>query len=1000
MEYFYHIGDNDVPIEAKAWGKPLDKRDGANRSPARQGWDYAGLSNCRWFVVTNGAEWRVYKTQLKGSESPLSACERFFLSDIAENRSQFLRFFATFRREAFLPDREGVCPLDSLRRQSETWQEAMSEAIYDKLVESRLVLFRAIQSQLSDRPQTEVNEAVVKLLFRIMFIRFAEDTPLLPKAFLAREIIERFEQDLKWGRAATLYGYVQQYFAWLDGRSSNQFNVYPYDGALFDADPVLDDPQLRIDNVLLKDVLLKLSREAMGRPIDYSQINPRILGNIYERFLGYVIEIKERRINPQASRDTRRKEGTFYTPQSVTKFLVEHAVDEALSRFPGRKPWELLCLDPACGSGHFLVECVNCLAARCEEMDDRRSYLQWKRYVTQHGVFGIDKDPTAVMLTKLSLWINSAMQGEPFVTIDTHVKCANSLVFATAPGFRLADFEKKTYPDRFRELKRLRKELAQLQSRANDDGSLFSAADVLDQHRKVRAALAHIEDAKAPIRNEFTKSLLERYPTLETTVPFHWEIEFAEVFEEQGGFDMVVGNPPWGADLSEIRDYLESGPFALARGQYDSYELFIELGHRTLREGGMLGFIIPDSITLPEHEPLRRQLLDRAALTRLVRAGEGIFPSVYRAAFLLAFANQAPPQEHCVRVGTLRKADRRLLEEDTLFDRSKTIAEITAESGHDVEQSRFRSNPRYEFDIYAKGVDTSIIERIDEPRFAWDSVTEKGRGVEIGKTGEVLQCPYCYKWDNVPRKSKGIWQRKACHHCGRQFSYEGAANRETIIAEKPRGRHWKPIISGEVVNRYAVGGVRYIDTTKDGINYKPAEFYQGKRLLVRQTGVGIYATIDESGAMTNQSVFTWRLRYALAGEVSRYRLEYILGVLNSRTMLYRYYMKSGETEWRSFPRWTQELVQELPIRAIDFSLPREAKLHDEIADRVAAILATGRPPSTHDDYQLEILVMQIYGITRAMCRRMFDVLHEVQRLRVIREMSIAEPDMLLEALPE
>ena len=102
----------------------------------------------------------------------------------------------------------------------------------------------------------------------------------------------------------------------------------------------------------------------------------------------------------------------------------------------------------------------------------------------------------------------------------------------------------------------------------------------------------------------------------------------------------------------------------------------------------------------------------------------------------------------------------------------------------------------------------------------------------------------------------------------------------------------------------------------------------------------------------------------------------------------------------SFPRWTQELVQELPIRAIDFSQPREAKLHDEIADRVAAVLATGKPPSTHDDYQIEIRVMQLYGITRSMCRRIFDVLHEVQRLRVIREMSIAEPDMLLDALPE
>jgi hypothetical protein len=160
------------------------------------------------------------------------------------------------------------------------------------------------------------------------------------------------------------------------------------------------------------------------------------------------------------------------------------------------------------------------------------------------------------------------------------------------------------------------------------------------------------------------------------------------------------------------------------------------------------------------------------------------------------------------------------------------------------------------------------------------------------------------------------------------------------------------------------------------------------------------ATIDDSGAYTNQVVFTWKKRDDLGKSLSPYRLEYFLGVLNSRLMLYRLCIKSGETEWRSFPYMTQKSIQQLPIRAIDFANRRERKLHDEIADRVAAIIASGKPPTTHEDYQIEILVMQLYGITRAMCRRIFEVLHEVQNLRVIREMSIAEPDMLLDALAD
>ena len=102
VEYFFRVPGNQILIEAKTWGKSLDEKDSSGRSPVRQGFDYAVLSNLRWFMVTNGEEWRLYKTQLKGNQSPLSACERYFLKDLSESRKIFLRFYATFNREAFL----------------------------------------------------------------------------------------------------------------------------------------------------------------------------------------------------------------------------------------------------------------------------------------------------------------------------------------------------------------------------------------------------------------------------------------------------------------------------------------------------------------------------------------------------------------------------------------------------------------------------------------------------------------------------------------------------------------------------------------------------------------------------------------------------------------------------------------------------------------------------------------------------------------------------------
>ena len=97
-----------------------------------------------------------------------------------------MRFHATFSRGGFVPNREGVSRLDELRRQNEEWQQEIGDSLYGKLVEARLQLYRQIQPQFERLPQEDVNDAVVKLLFRIMFILFAEHTPLLPEDFLRR----------------------------------------------------------------------------------------------------------------------------------------------------------------------------------------------------------------------------------------------------------------------------------------------------------------------------------------------------------------------------------------------------------------------------------------------------------------------------------------------------------------------------------------------------------------------------------------------------------------------------------------------------------------------------------------------------------------------------------------------------------------------------------------------------------------------------------------------
>ncbi len=207
----------------------------------------------------------------------------------------------------------------------------------------------------------------------------------------------------------------------------------------------------------------------------------------------------------------------------------------------------------------------------------------------------------------------------------------------------------------------------------------------------------------------------------------------------------------------------------MARGQYDSYELFVELGRRLLHDRGVFGFIVPDSITLPEHEAAAPHVVGQRDAHAAGPRRRGALSRVFRAAFFLCFVNRPAGPDHQVRVATLRKDHRKVLEADTLFEPVKSVAEVVGEIGHVRPQVEFAENPRVDFDILGRDVDRPIVARIDAPTVEWASLTVKGRGVEIGKSGDVLQCPYCYRWDNIPRKSKGVWPPKKCRHCERKF---------------------------------------------------------------------------------------------------------------------------------------------------------------------------------------------------------------------------------------
>jgi len=466
-------------------------------------------------------------------------------------------------------------------------------------------------------------------------------------------------------------------------------------------------------------------------------------------------------------------------------------------------------------------------------------------------------------------------------------------------------------------------------------------------------------------------------------LPFDWKVEYPEVMEKGGGFDVVVGNPPWGSEYLFPRRYLEH-TYALATGQYDSYELFIELATKILGPGGVWGFVIPASIFQPEHERLRQFLLQRFTIDTLIRCGEGLFDSVHAASAILVFRNAIPASDHLVRCMTLRKEDRNLLKKRAP---QFGIASFEPSRMHLVPQNRFLTNPHSDFDIYLREEEKAMIGSWEKECLDWAEVTDTGRGVELSGRGEVMQCPSCFLWDSLPAKKKGGgYEQKKCSHCNHQYSIDDAAQRATVVHEGPQQPGDKPFLVGEDVNRYYAVRRRFIDTAKEGINYKPFSLYRGEKILIRKTSLGIYATIDETENIFPQVVYAWKLKEDRPDEQRNLRLEYILGVLNSRLILYYLIKKTGLVEWQSFPYITQELVHRLPIKKIDFTNIRQKELHDAIVGRVTSILRHAPPVDPKLDYEVEALVMDLYGVNPDQRTHILTELKQVQQLRIIREM--------------
>ena len=340
------------------------------------------------------------------------------------------------------------------------------------------------------------------------------------------------------------------------------------------------------------------------------------------------------------------------------------------------------------------------------------------------------------------------------------------------------------------------------------------------------------------------------------------------------------------------------------------------------------------------------------------------------------------------------KADRAELEQSG----AAHVATLIAQRGGAVPRSRVIQDPHYSIDLVPQA-DLDIKDKMQALRSPWigeDGIFEThGRGDELGVDSFAVQCPACFQWSINPRRRAqrrgGGFEPKVCPHCSNEFTVEEAIERQNLTepgpALTPRS-DTADLYTGEQVNRYWLDEPSTINLGVPGIQYKDAELFRGPKILIRQTSVGVYASLDTSDRRCLQSVYVYK-----TPQDSRVRPEYYLAQLKSRAMLFYFFIDTNQIEWQSYPKLTHRSLQRFPLHAPDLANGAEKERHDALVACVEERLQLAARDHSFLtraaidlDYMIEGHVMDIFNLTPSERTRINTRLRPEQNIRIIREM--------------
>jgi len=767
-----------APFELKgAKTKDLDAiMPGRNKTPVQQAWEYAmNARGVKWVLVSNMIELRLY-----GFGEGTTAYETFQLDRLTDP-DEYARFMLLLSADSLLSGRT----LDLLK-QSRAEDRDITDSLYQDYKALRLKLIGAVQTADPTIAPLDSIAVAQKILDRVLFIAFAEDTGLLPGNTLSQAFVTRDPYNPRpvWDNFRGLFNAIDQ--------GSEALKIPRYNGGLFRQDDT-------INALTLSDDVCE-GFKTLGDYDFASEVSVTVLGHIFEQSIADVERLQaqargEETEDEKASGTSgrRKRDGVVYTPDYIARFIVaetlgahiEEAFTEILrahakagadlsdyAAIPWRRKsaeleaWQvyrdrlktLRIVDPACGSGVFLIMAFDFLKAELGRVNDKIADLQGQdghiqdlldpdSEILANNLFGVDVNSESIEIAKLSLWIKTARRGKVLDSLSGNLRVGDSLI----------------------------------------EDSNF----------------AYLDHA------------------------FTWETAFPSVFAE-GGFDVVLGNPPYVRQelLTDLKPYFKKR-FESYHGVADLFVYFFERGLRLLKPGGRLGYISSNTFfKTASGKPMREYLLREATIEGVVDFGDlQIFEGVTTYPVILTMKRGAVPKGHELRFWKVA-----ILPETNFQAAWEAVAGPYPQAALGVGswelespalralRDKIRTGRKTLKDVYGSplyGIKTGLNEA-----FVIDNATKERLCAQDPRSADLLK-PFMdgkdlKRWRAEPRDLWLIFTRRGTNIEDYPAILQHLEQYKTALEPKPKG--WRPLVRGQKWLGRKAGTYQWFEI-QDGVDY-------------------------------------------------------------------------------------------------------------------------------------------------------------------------------------